>query len=141
MSQVVELQLENPRTVSVLLTSLAALALLLAVVGIYGVVSFTVAARTREIGVRMALGATPRQILGQLVKQSAVLLAAGLAIGLLAASSLTRLMSTLIYGIEALDPLIVLVVASILTAAALSATLIPARRAMRVSPSQALRYE
>ncbi len=124
-----------------LLGLFAVLALVLASVGIYGVISFAVSQRTREIGVRMALGAHPRDVLRLILGEGLKLVLAGVVLGIIAALAMTRLLSTLIYGVRATDPLIFLSVVTLLVAVALAACFVPARRAMRVDPIVALRYE
>jgi predicted permease len=113
----------------------------LAAVGLYGVVAFTVAARTREIGIRIALGATHGRVLRQVVKESAVLIMLGLALGLSAAVSASRAVGSLLYGLSPTDPWTYSVLAALLAGIALSAAYIPARRAARVDPMVALRYD
>lgn len=115
--------------------------LLLAVVGLYGIVSFTAAQRTREIGIRMALGGTARDVLRLVIQQGLRMLLGGLAIGLVAALAITRVMTRLLVGISPSDPLTYVLVALLLSAIALLACWIPARRATRVDPGMALRYE
>jgi predicted permease len=131
-----------PRRFETLLTSLfAAAALLLACLGIYGVVSYSVVRRTREIGIRMALGAQKADVLRGVVGQGLKPALSGLAVGIIGALVFTRLMSSLLFGVKPLDPLTFTVVSLILVGVALLACYIPARRAMRVDPMVALRYE
>ena len=131
----------EPRSTSALFAVFAALALLLGSVGIYGVVSYSVAQRTREIGIRMALGARRQQVLMLVVGQGVRLALLGVAIGIVGGLMLTRLMSELLYGVHATDPVTYAAVALLLLLVALAACFIPARRAMRVDPMVALRYE
>jgi putative ABC transport system permease protein len=141
MGQVVAGAVAQPRFNMILLSSFGVLALVLAVVGLYGVMSYLVAQRTREIGVRMALGARPGDVLKLIVGHGLALAAAGVAVGLAAAFAATRVMSSLLFGVSATDPLTFIVTALLLTGVALAASFIPARRAMRVDPMIALRYE
>jgi ABC-type antimicrobial peptide transport system permease subunit len=117
------------------------LGLILAVLGVYGVVSFTAVQRTREIGIRVALGGTPRDVLGLVLRQGSRLVIAGLVVGLAAALGVTRAMTRLLIGVSPSDPLTYATVVVALSAVALLACYIPARRAMRVDPMVALRHE
>ncbi|HJR33363.1 MAG TPA: ABC transporter permease [Gemmatimonadales bacterium] len=129
------------RFTMVVLGAFAAVSLLLAVIGVHGVLSYTVAQRTREIGIRMALGADQGNVRTLVVGQGAVLAGAGLAIGLLGAFALTRVLGTLLYGVGATDPVTFGAVALLLGGVALLASYFPARKATRVSPVEALREE
>jgi predicted permease len=124
-----------------LAAAMGLLGLLLAIVGVYGVVSYAATQRTQELGIRMALGASPRQILALLLKQGAQLVAAGLLFGLAGAWALTHAMSHMLVGVSPSDPLTYLSLAALLSFITLLACWIPARRAIRVDPMVALRYE
>lgn len=141
MDQIVSASIADRRFSTLLLGIFAGLALLLAAVGIYGVISYTVAQRTRELGIRMVLGAGRADVLRVVVTQSMLPVLAGLAIGLAASFGLTRLMAGMLYGVNAGDPVTLIGVTLALAAVALIATLVPARRATRVAPMVALRYE
>ncbi|MGD8866960.1 MAG: ABC transporter permease [Gemmatimonadales bacterium] len=125
----------------VMLGIAAAVALLLATVGVYGVISYVVSQRTREIGVRIALGAESARVARMVLKQGLLLAVVGVTLGLVAAYGLTRLMTGLLFGVSAVDPLTYAVVAVCLSGVALLASYVPARRASRVDPIEALRIE
>jgi putative ABC transport system permease protein len=130
-----------PRFSSTLLSIFAAVALVLTVVGLYGVMSYSVAQRTNEIGIRLALGAQARDVVMMIVKQGTKLILIGLAIGLLGAFALTRLVASLLFGVTAKDPFTFAAVALLLALVALLACYVPAWRATKVDPMEALRCE
>ncbi len=141
MDQVLSRSLALRSFMMFLLSLFAALALILASVGIYGVISYAVSQRTREIGVRMALGAHPADVLRLILGEGLKLVLVGVVLGILAALAMTRFLTTMIYGVSATDPLIFGSVITVLIAVSLAACYVPARRAMRVDPIIALRYE
>jgi putative ABC transport system permease protein len=131
----------RPRFLTLLLSLFSAVALAIATVGIYGVVSYSVARRTKEFGLRMVLGAQGRDVLGLVMKQGARMILIGLAAGLVLAFIFTRLMTSLLFGVTATDLPTFLSVTAVLFGVALIACYVPARRATRVDPMQTLRYE
>ncbi|HEY2800400.1 MAG TPA: FtsX-like permease family protein, partial [Chthoniobacterales bacterium] len=133
--------LAQPRFNMVLLAVFAGVAMLLAAVGIYGVIAYSVAQRTREIGIRMALGAQRADMLRMVLRQSLSVVMVGLVIGLAAAFAATRLLASLLYGVGANDLLTYACVVFLLGGSAFLASYIPARRALKVDPMVALRYE
>jgi putative ABC transport system permease protein len=141
MDQVLSRSLALRSFMMMLLSVFGGLALVLASVGIYGVIAFAVSQRTREIGVRMALGAKPADVLRMVLREGMTLVAAGVVLGVAAALMLTRLLEGLVYGVKVRDPLIFVTVNLLLVAVSLAACYIPARRATRVDPLIALRYE
>ncbi len=141
MRQVVSDNMEDTSLQTVLLGSFAALALVLAAVGIYGVMAYLVTQRTHEIGIRMALGASRRNVLGLVLGRGLTLALIGVAIGILGALALTRFLASLLYEVKPTDLTTFASVTLLLTVVALAACCIPARRATRVDPIVALRYE
>ena len=131
----------QPRFRTVLLSLFAALALVLAVIGIYGVMAYGISQRTQEIGIRMALGAQRRNVLGLVLRDGLKLAGFGIVIGLASAFALTRLLTKLLYEIKPTDALTFVGVSLTLLLAALLASWLPARRASRVDPMEALRFE
>jgi putative ABC transport system permease protein len=141
LQQLVERSVAQPRFLAALLTGFSVLASLLAVVGVYGMLSFSVARRVREIGVRMALGAQPRTVLALVLRDSVVTVGAGLLLGAMAAIGLARFLTSLLFGVRPGDPATIVVTGSALLAAALLASYAPARRAATVDPLEALRTD
>jgi putative ABC transport system permease protein len=124
-----------------LLGIFAGLAVVLSCVGIYGVISYVVGQRTHEIGIRMALGADPQRVRTMVLTQGSKMTLVGVAVGIAASLGLTQLMTKMLYGVSAYDPLTYLAVAGLLVVVALAACYMPARRATKVDPMVALRYE
>jgi putative ABC transport system permease protein len=141
MEQLLARSLSRARFSMLLLSIFAGLALTLAAVGIYGVMAYAVAQRTREIGVRLALGAQPRDVLGMVLLGGSKLAGFGIVLGLVGALILNRLLRNQLYGVSAHDPLTYIGVALLLGMVGLAACYLPARRATRVDPLVALRYE
>ncbi|MFY9570050.1 MAG: ABC transporter permease [Blastocatellia bacterium] len=141
MRRLVSESVASPRFNTILLSAFAGLALVLAAVGLYGVMSYLVTQRTREIGIRMALGAKPGDVFKSVVGNALVLALIGVVVGLGGAVVVTRVMSTLLFGVSATDPMTFAVISVLLTGVALGASFVPARRATKVDPMVALRYE
>jgi putative ABC transport system permease protein len=141
MDEVMAQAMARSRFNMTLITILAGVALVLATVGIYGVISYSVTQRTHEIGVRVALGASTRDVLKLVVGQGMLLAGTGLALGLIAAFAVTRVMASLLFSVSATDPLTYLGLAGLLGFIAFLACYIPARRAAKVDPVTALRAE
>jgi len=141
MDELAAAQLARPRFNAVLLNWLAGVAMLLAALGIFGVMAYAVAQRTNELGIRIALGAQPRNIMALVLKQGMKLAALGVLLGLIGAMSLTRWLISLLYGVSATDPLTFALIALLPMIVATLACWIPARRATKVDPLVALRYE
>jgi ABC-type antimicrobial peptide transport system permease subunit len=133
--------LQNERLLAILAAAFAGLAVLLAVVGLYGVTSFVVTRRTREIGIRMALGATRGAALWLVVRDTAAMVLAAVAIAVPAAWALGRLVESQLFGVRAMDGATFAAAALLVAGAAVAATAVPARRATSVNPVEALRYE
>ena len=141
LQEIVGNSIATQRLAMILLSIFSGLALLLSAIGIYGVISYLTAQRTHEIGIRVALGASRSDVLRMVLGQGMKLTLIGIAVGIAAAFGLTRLLAKLVYGVGALDPITFSVVTFVLTCVALFSCYIPARRALRVDPMIALRYE
>jgi predicted permease len=137
----IQLNTTSSRIGGVFVGAFGILALILAAVGVYGVLAYTAGQRTRELGIRIALGAEPRDVFGLVLRQGAILAFLGIGIGLAASFALTRALSKLLFGVSATDPLTFAAVAVLLLLVALLACYLPARRAMRTDPLVALRYQ
>jgi len=141
MRQRIESSLVGYEGTALVLSVAGIIGLLLATIGIYGVVAYSVAQRTHEVGIRMALGANPRNILRLILRQGMIPALIGVAIGLAGSFALTRLIAGQLYGVKPTDPLTLAAVSALLCLVTAAACVIPARRAMRVDPMVALRYE
>jgi predicted permease len=141
LGELVDQSLTRERLLAQLCVFLGALALVLASVGLYGVLSYSIARRTNEIGIRMALGARQGTVLGMVLRETSLVVAIGIAIGVPVALALTRVVSSQLYGLKATDPLTIVAASLVLAAVAMFAGYLPARRASRVDPLVALRYE
>lgn len=141
MNLVIENTVRDKSLNTTLLTIFAGVSLLLAVIGVYGVMSYTVAQHTREIGIRMALGAQPRAILKLIMGRGLMLVSVGAVIGVLASFGLTRFIESMLFGVTPTDPLTFVAIVLLLGVVALLACLIPAQRAMRVDPIVVLRHQ
>jgi len=141
MNELVSNSIARPRLYAVVLGMFAAVAVLLAAIGIYGVMTYSVTRRTREIGIRMALGAARADVIGLVVRQSLTLTVIGIGLGLIGAAAVTRYLSGLLFGVTPLDPTTFIGVAVAFTSVATLAASVPARRATKVDPLVALRCE
>ena len=141
MASLLDQSVAQPRFLAALLTGFSLLAAVLALVGVYGLLSFAVSRRVRELGVRMALGAGRGRVLRLVLGQSAALVSAGLIVGVASAVGLSRLLATLLFGVRPGDPATVIAMAGAIAAAAMLASLPPALRASRIDPVVALREE
>jgi putative ABC transport system permease protein len=141
MEEVASDSMAQPRLQVTLLLVFGAIAALLAIAGVYGVLAYSVEQRRREIGIRVALGALPGDVSGRILRESLVLGMAGVAAGLAGALAVTRLLRSLLFEVKPNDPLTLLCAAAVLLVVVIAAALIPARRAARVDPMVALRYE
>ncbi len=141
MEQITAAAISDSRFISITLGAFALMALLLGATGLYSVISYSVLRRTQEIGVRVSLGAERLDVLRLVLAQGMKLTLLGVAVGLIAALGLTRLMKSLLFGVSATDPLTFVAIAILLTAVALLAAFVPARRATQVDPMVALRCE
>jgi predicted permease len=133
--------MQQERIFAALTTGFGVLALALACVGVYGVMAYSVASRTNEIGIRLALGALPRRVLGMVLREASWISLGGISVGLIAALLLARLVKSMLYGLQPADPVSLIAGAGLLMAVGLAASWLPARRAAQVQPVEALRHE
>ena len=141
MEEVVSRSISRQRFNVMLMTVFGSAALLLAAIGIYGLMAYSVAQRTREIGIRMALGAEAEQVQRMVVFQGMRLAVIGVVVGLVASFAVTRLMASFLFGVQARDPMVFITMPALLTVVSIVAVWLPARRASTVNPLVALRYE
>lgn len=141
MNELMYSQLAQPRFATILLSTFAGLALVLTVVGLYGVMTYSVTRRTREIGVRMALGAERGAVLTMVLRDAAILLGAGIVLGIAAALISASVLQDMLYGTGSRNPVVLALVCAVVALAGVAAAFIPARRAAKVDPMVALRYE
>jgi ABC-type antimicrobial peptide transport system permease subunit len=141
MEEVVSRSISRQRFNVMLMTVFGSAALLLAAIGIYGLMAYSVAQRTREIGIRMALGAEAEQVRRMVVFQGMRLAVIGVVVGLVASFAVTRLMASFLFGVQARDPMVFITMPALLTVVSIVAVWLPARRASTVNPLVALRYE
>ena len=141
MDDIVSNRIARPRMYAVLLGIFAGIGVALAAIGIYGVMAYSVSQRTREIGIRVALGAQRAQVVGLVLNQSLVLTMAGIALGIAGAAVVTRYLEGFLFGLTPLDPATFIGVSVMFAAVALAAAFVPARRATKVEPLVALRFE
>jgi ABC-type antimicrobial peptide transport system permease subunit len=141
MAGLVDDTLQTDRFIEQLSTAFGFVAILLASIGLYGVMAYNVARRTRDIGIRMALGAAPRSVRWQVLRETLTLVAIGIAIGVPAALGVARLVRSMLFGLTFVDPIVIVSAAALLALVAALSGYLPARRASRVDPIVALRYE
>jgi putative ABC transport system permease protein len=141
LTQVIDWSISNSRLLAMVMTVFAALALFLAAAGIYSVMAYIIALRTQEIGIRVALGASRSDVLRLALSQGMSLAVGGLLLGLVAALGVTRFFASMLFSVRPTDPLTLVITSGLLIACAAAACAVPARRAMRVDPVIALRYE
>lgn len=141
MDELLSTQLSSPRFTAILLGSFAALALILTLLGIYGVMAYSVARRTQEIGVRLALGAQRSDVMRMVLREAAVLISVGIAIGVGVSLASASILDSMLYGVQSRDPVVLLLVCAAVALTGLLAACLPSLRAASVDPMQALRSE